>query len=142
MDCLVNRPPANGLCSISPTRGTIDTLFTVSCSNWSDTDGIGGYSLFGWRENVSDLVMFGDSRDPTLVLFFPKNPENSSLLHLLVFIRDRFDAVIKVNVSSLSIDSNSTMIEAFNDNFTRLLFTLNQNLISLAIISVSQVFSQ
>ena len=130
------------VCSVSPSRGTLDTLFTVSCSNWSDSDGIQGYSLFGWRENPSDLVMFAHSRDPTLELFFPENPENTSLLHLLVFIRDRFDSVIEVNISSVSIDSNSTTIDAFNETFTRLLSTLNQNLISQVLVSISQSFHQ
>jgi hypothetical protein len=117
---LINHPPENGLCSISPTHGTIDTLFTVACSNWSDADGIGGYSLFRWRENASDLVIFADSRDPTLKSFFPKNPENISLFHLLVFIGDRFDAVIELNVSSVSINSNPTTTAAFNETFIRL----------------------
>jgi hypothetical protein len=114
-------------------------LFTLSRSKWSEADGIGGYSLFGWRENAFDLVMVADSRDLTLLLFFS---ENTFLLHLLVFIRDRFDSVIEVNVSSVSIDSNSTTIEAFDDTFTRLLSNLNQNLISQAIVSTYQVFSR
>lgn len=123
------------------THDTIDTLFTVSYSNWLDADGIQGYSLFGWREreNAFDLVMFADSQDPTLLLFFS---ENTLLFCLLVSIRDRFDLLSEVNFSSVSIDSNSTTIEVFNDTFTRLLSNLNQKLISQVIVSIYQVFSQ
>ena len=107
-------------------------------------------SLLGWRQNVSDLVMFAFSPDATLEVFFPAYPENSSLLHLVVFVRDRFDCVTEVNVSSVTIDPEPNTIETFinrfndttNETFTRLLTTLNQNLISQVIVSVSQVLPQ
>lgn len=46
LDFLINQPPQNGNCSISPLNGTTSTLFTVSCSNWIDTDGIKDYSVY------------------------------------------------------------------------------------------------
>jgi hypothetical protein len=43
----INQPPQNGSCSISPTNGTTDTLFTISCVNWIDQDGIKDYLFYG-----------------------------------------------------------------------------------------------
>lgn len=43
---IINRPPSNGSCSITPLNGTTTTLFTVFCSNWSDQDGIKDYSIY------------------------------------------------------------------------------------------------
>ena len=43
----INPPPSNGPCSISPLIGNTSTLFTLSCVNWTDTDGIKEYSLYG-----------------------------------------------------------------------------------------------
>ncbi len=44
---VINQPPSNGSCSISPLNGTTSSLFDISCSNWSDEDGITDYSLYG-----------------------------------------------------------------------------------------------
>ena len=35
----VNFPPMSGTCAISPTSGTDETLFTISCYGWIDPDG-------------------------------------------------------------------------------------------------------
>ncbi len=42
----INQPPQNGSCSINPLNGTTSTLFTISCSNWQDQDGIQDYSVY------------------------------------------------------------------------------------------------
>ncbi len=44
---VINQPPQNGSCSINPLNGTTSTLFTISCSNWFDQDGIKDYSFYG-----------------------------------------------------------------------------------------------
>jgi hypothetical protein len=44
---VINPPPQNGSCSINPLNGTTSTLFTISCSNWFDQDGIKDYSFYG-----------------------------------------------------------------------------------------------
>jgi hypothetical protein len=43
----VNQRPKNGSCKIDPLNGTIDTLFTINCSNWIDIDQIKDYSFYG-----------------------------------------------------------------------------------------------
>ena len=38
-DVVVNKPPANGKCSVSPEEGEVDkTLFTITCTNFEDTE--------------------------------------------------------------------------------------------------------
>ena len=40
LNFIINQPPYNGSCSINPLNGTTSTLFTISCPNWFDADGI------------------------------------------------------------------------------------------------------
>ena len=44
---MINQVPKNGDCLINPSNGTTTTLFTISCPNWFDEDGIKDYSLNG-----------------------------------------------------------------------------------------------
>jgi hypothetical protein len=53
LNFVINQPPQNGSCSIDPLNGTTTTLFTISCPNWFDEDGIQDYSLYGNLENIS-----------------------------------------------------------------------------------------
>ena len=43
---VVNQPPRNGSCAVGPLNGTTSTMFTVTCSNWQDADGIKDYSVY------------------------------------------------------------------------------------------------
>jgi hypothetical protein len=49
LNFVINQPPQNGSCSINPLNGTTSTLFTISCPNWFDQDGIEDYSLYGTK---------------------------------------------------------------------------------------------
>ncbi len=42
-----NHPPVQQYCTIDPTNGTTNQLFTVICQNWTDLDGIKDYFLHG-----------------------------------------------------------------------------------------------
>jgi hypothetical protein len=46
IDFMINSPPANGSCSINPLNGTTTTLFTITCLNWFDEDGIKDYLFY------------------------------------------------------------------------------------------------
>jgi hypothetical protein len=46
LNFIINQPPENGSCSINPLNGTTNTLFTISCLNWLDENGIEDYSLY------------------------------------------------------------------------------------------------
>jgi hypothetical protein len=53
LNFVVNQPPQNGSCSISPLNGTTSTLFSISCPDWFDQDGIEDYSLYGTKDYFS-----------------------------------------------------------------------------------------
>ena len=44
---VMNTPPQNGTCAVDRTNGTTLTRFRITCSNWTDSDGIEGYTLYG-----------------------------------------------------------------------------------------------
>jgi hypothetical protein len=46
LNFIINQPPQNGSCSINPLNGTTSTVFTISCPNWFDQDGIQDYSFY------------------------------------------------------------------------------------------------
>jgi hypothetical protein len=55
---LVNFPPRNGLCDINPKNGTTDTLFSISCWNWIDTDGhLDSFAYYGYFLVNSNLIV-------------------------------------------------------------------------------------
>ena len=47
LNFIINQPPSNGSCSIGPLNGTTSTLFSISCPDWFDEDGIKSYSIYG-----------------------------------------------------------------------------------------------
>lgn len=51
LNFIINQPPANGSCSISPSNGTTTTVFTISCPDWLDQDDIKEYSLYSSLPN-------------------------------------------------------------------------------------------
>jgi hypothetical protein len=46
LNFVINQPPCNGSCSITPLNGTTTDPFSISCPNWVDQDGIQDYSLY------------------------------------------------------------------------------------------------
>ena len=49
----VNYSPRNGVCMASPISGTTNTLFSINCNNWIDTDGsVVSYSYYG-KQKIS-----------------------------------------------------------------------------------------
>lgn len=46
IDFMVNSVPQSGMCLISPLSGTTSTVFTITCSNWLDSNGIKDYSFY------------------------------------------------------------------------------------------------
>ena len=45
---LVNFPPRDGLCDVNPKNGTTETIFTIFCWNWIDTDGsLDSFAYYG-----------------------------------------------------------------------------------------------
>ncbi|CAF4038351.1 unnamed protein product, partial [Adineta steineri] len=45
LNFIINQPPCNGSCSITPLNGTTTSLFDISCPDWFDEDGIRDYAV-------------------------------------------------------------------------------------------------
>ena len=119
---VLNQPPQNGSCSISPSNGTTTTLFLISCSNWSDEDGIKDYSLYSF----TNQLMIAFSSESSFKVYLPSG-ENQILI---VEIRDQLNCLTKFNLSSISVETDSQLN-------TNLLSTGNQNTVSQLLTSLS-----
>jgi hypothetical protein len=84
----------------------------------------------------------------------PAGNDNSSLVNLIIYIRDTLDCFAEYNISSPSVVPDTTAINDLIDNLkgsasvinsnpiVQLLAGGNQNTIGQVIISISQVFNQ
>ena len=127
LNFVLNEPPQNGSCSISPSNGTTATLFSISCPNWFDEDGIKDYSLYSF----TNQLMIAFSSESSFKVYLPSG-ENQILF---VEIRDQLNCLTKFNLSSISIELDFQL----NSN---LLITGNQNTVSQLLTSFSQQFNQ
>ncbi len=123
-----NSPPSNGSCSINPLNGTTTTVFTISCLNWFDENGIKDYSLYSKR------IMIGFSFTPTFKVRLPA----SSLINLNVHIRDKYNCITEYNISSVYVSEEDSKM----NSFTNELLIGNQNDIGQILISISQEFNK
>ncbi|CAF1390512.1 unnamed protein product, partial [Adineta ricciae] len=152
LNFVINQSPSNGSCVITPHNGTTSTSFTVTCPNWYDEDGIKGYSLYAWQNDVSEMVMIAFSSVTQFQLQLPAGNEQTAMLNLVVYVRDLLDCVTEVNMSavhviadtvainqlmeSIQISSSSTTL---SDNPTvQLLSSGNQNIVGQVLTSFSQ----
>ena len=150
LNFIINRPPYNGSCTISPPNGTTITLFTVSCPDWFDDDGIKDYSLIAWTNEPSERIIIGYSVVSTFTVRLPAGNRLDSFLHVLIHIRDLVDCVQEVNMSSVIVSVDSTSIDHLLDSlqatsternrnpYVRLLFSGNQNVVGQILTSLSQ----
>lgn len=53
----INSPPTNGNCTVDRNNGTTTTLFTFTCVNWYDEDGIQDYTFYGNRSRKTNITM-------------------------------------------------------------------------------------
>ncbi|UJR08873.1 hypothetical protein I4U23_013128 [Adineta vaga] len=146
---LINQCPSNGTCSISPDKGTTTALFTVSCPNWFDNDGINDYSLYVWITDDSEPIMIAFSIVSNFQVRIPAGDDQNSLVNLVVYIEDRFKCTTKYTIAPMEVFSDRTKIYEFVDNyqqsnnyFTQLIKNGDQNTIGQAIILVSQELNQ
>ena len=154
LNFVINQPPTNGSCSISPLQGTTSTLFTVSCPDWVDDDGIKDYTLSSFTMDAPEQVMIAFSSVSDFTLRLPSSDSNQTRLNLLVTIRDTLDCVVSVNLSSVNvtvdvssisqlIDQLSTSTDASTtSSFSRLLSSGNQNTVAQLVGSISQYFNK
>ncbi|CAF1492760.1 unnamed protein product [Adineta ricciae] len=143
LNFIVNEPPVNGSCSISPQNGTTSTVFHISCSDWFDDDGIKDYSVYSWQSDRSSLLMIAFSSVSNIDMRLPPGENtNTSLVHLIVHIRDKFDCVTEYNLSSVVVRIDTTDVNKLSDPIIRSLASGNQNVVGQILISLSQVFNE
>ena len=154
LNFVINQPPTNGSCSISPLQGTTSTLFTVSCPDWVDDDGIKDYTLSSFTVDAPEQMMIAFSSVSDFTVRLPSLDSNQTQLNLLMTIRDTLDCVVSVNLSSVNvtvdvssisqlIDQLSTLTDASTtSSFSRLLSSGNQNTVAQLVGSISQYFNK
>ena len=154
LNFVINQPPSNGSCSISPLQGTTTTLFTISCPGWLDEDGIKDYAVTGFTSNFNDQTMLAFSSASDFSIRLPSPDVNQTRLNLLVTVRDILDCVTSVNLSTVlvtvDISSISQLVDQISsspsaltsNSLVRLLSSGNQNTVAQLITSLSQHFNQ
>ena len=154
LNFVVNRPPSNGSCSISPLQGTTSTPFTVSCPGWFDEDGIKDYALAGYTTDRNEQTMLAFSGVSDFSIRLPSKDLNQTELKLIVTIRDTLDCVVDVNLSMVVVTVDTSSIRQLveqlqnststlaSDPLVRLLSSGNQNTVAQLITSISQYFNQ
>ncbi|CAF4317797.1 unnamed protein product, partial [Adineta steineri] len=113
VDFMINPSPQNGSCSISSLNGTTSTLFSISCVNWFDENGIKDYTLYGYTGDRSEQEIIGFSSVSYFDVRLPGGDDNTSLLHLFIVIRDRYDCKTEYNMSSVIVTIDTISIEDF-----------------------------
>jgi hypothetical protein len=135
LNFVLNQPPQNGSCSIYPLNGTTNTLFTISCSNWFDEDGIEDYSIYTSQEN---LIAFSSISNFQVRL-------SAGNENLFIYIRDTLDCSTQWNITSIVVLQDVTDVNNLqnsNNSFLRLLANGNQNIVGQIITALSQEFNQ
>ena len=98
------------------------------------------------------LIAYSSVSDFTV--YFSAGAENTSVLHMIIYIRDTLDCVTEYNTTSILVTLDTAEINdlintlqdtsksVMNNSFTRLLFTGSPYTISQAINTFSQSFNQ
>ncbi|CAF1380176.1 unnamed protein product, partial [Rotaria sordida] len=154
LNFIINQSPYNGTCSINPMNGTTTTLFTVLCPDWFDEDGIKDYSLYAWTTDISKRVMIAFSPVSNFQVRLPPGNNSTSLLNVVIYVRDVLNCITEVNMSSLSVIADSVGINDLindlqsssdtitNNHIVQLLSSGNQNVVGQILTSLSQQFDQ
>ncbi|CAM4771183.1 unnamed protein product [Rotaria magnacalcarata] len=151
----INSPPENGTCTVSQRNGTSMTSFEFSCLNWSDSDGIGGYSFYAHTSTGSDRILIAFTTLETVDLYLPIGDQsNSYALQVAVDIRDIYGAITTYNVSTITVIPDDAAIMSFlalsqssstfgstNNPLERLLYSANQNMACQLVLSLSQALN-
>ena len=128
LNFVINQPPRNGSCSISPRNGTaVVTPFSVSCPDWFDEDGIAAYSISstrrvhstsirsfvsGYTTDVSKTIMVAFSTVSDFQIRLSSENSNETSVQLVVSIRDARDCVTVFPLSLVTIVVDAAPVNA------------------------------
>ncbi|CAF1644087.1 unnamed protein product [Adineta ricciae] len=150
LNFIMNQSPINGSCVIYPQNGTTSTWFNVSCPNWADEDEVKDYSLYVWKTNNLQKIIVAYSPESTFQVQLPPGDNQTSLLNIVIHIRDTLDCVTIVNMTQISVFINQNEINDLqnlanlsnNNPIVQLLWSGNQNIVGQIVNSVSQTLNQ
>jgi len=63
--------------------------------------------LLVWTTNLLDRTMISFSSILNFQVQFPADNDNTSLLNIVIYIRDTFDSIIEFNMSSITVVSDT-----------------------------------
>ena len=145
LNFVINPPPSNGSCSISPRNGTTLTLFSISCPSWFDADGIKDYSLLLYSNASSSrgsMIAFSSVSE------FEVNLPSSDDLRLSILVRDQRDCLTEwTNLSRLIVKVETNAFDDLlqspkgfspSNPFLQVLSIPNQNRVGQILSSLSQ----
>ena len=139
LNFIINRPPVNGSCLITPSNGTTSSVFRISCSDWFDEDDIKDYSLYFWTSNPSKRTIIAYSSISQFQVRLPAGDEQTSELNLMILIRDQLDSITEYNLSSVYVQVDD---ESIQHPMIQLLLTGNQNTVGQVLTSLLQEFNK
>ena len=108
-------------------------------------------NILGYTTDISQQVIIAFSFVSNFKVYLPAGNEDTSLLNLVVHIRDTLDCITEYNMSSVVVRPDSTGITdvisslqsaSTNIGFVRLLSGGNQNTIGQLLTSFSQEFNK
>ena len=102
-DVEVNKPPANGNCSVFPEEGEPEkTLFTINCTNFEDTEVPLHYKFFQSKAVGGPLATIDEifSPGPVLKRFILSSglKENDYKYHFVVKVTDKLGASVDYEI--------------------------------------------
>jgi hypothetical protein len=107
-----------------------------------------------WTTDVSEKLMIAFSSVSSFLVQLPSGGANTSLLNVVVWIRDRLDCVTEVNMSTIRVVVDSAGVNDLLKNvqgsstgivsnpMIQLLASGNQNTVGQVIVSLSQQLNQ
>ncbi len=112
--------------------------------------------ILAWTTDISQKVMVAFSSVSSFQVRLPAGDNQTSLLNIVIYVRDILDCITEVNMSSIIVEVNSNDINNLinvlqsssssnqinNNQFIQLLSSGNQNLVGQVITSLSQQFNQ
>ncbi|CAF1178747.1 unnamed protein product [Adineta steineri] len=151
----INSPPSGGTCTTDKTNGTTMTTFTLTCSNWYDSDGIQAYTFYAYTTTNGTRTPLGFTSLTSMSAYIPSGDANANyIVRLSVDISDIYGAVTSYNLSSITVTvdqtalasilalSQSTSTQGGSSNaFLSMLSAADQNTASQLITSIAQTLN-
>ncbi|CAF4252796.1 unnamed protein product [Adineta steineri] len=110
--------------------------------------------ILAWTTDISQRTIIAFSSEYNFQVRLPAGDNETSLLNLVVYVRDLAGSVTQVNITSVNIMADTAIMNDLIDKITnssstitnnpivRLLSSGNQNVVGQMIISLSQEFNQ